>query len=113
MPLFVPSTPGGELTKRILNIKNLNDQGWNVRFKIVERRGVNSGGKVEAGERCRRRNCFQCQTDEGGDCWREGVTYSLVCEEWGAEYFGESGRNGFTRGGEHLMNKEAPKSREK
>ena len=53
MALFVPSTPGGELAKKILNIKNLNDQGWNVRFKIVERRGVNSGGKVEAGERCR------------------------------------------------------------
>ena len=47
MPLFVPSTPGGELAKRVLSIKNLNDQGWNIRFKIVEMRGVNSGGKVE------------------------------------------------------------------
>ena len=28
-------------------------------------------------------------------------------EECGAEYFGESGRNGFTRGAEHLLNKEA------
>ena len=25
-----------------------------------------------AGERCGRQNCFQCQTDEGGDCWRGG-----------------------------------------
>ena len=36
------------------------------------------------------------------------MTYSLVCEECGqgvAEYFGESGRNGFTRGEEHLANK--------
>ena len=38
------------------------------------------------------------------------MTYSLVCEECGqgvAEYFGETGRNGFTRGEEHLANKEA------
>ena len=33
-----------------------------------------------------------------------------MCEECGEEvckYFGETGRNGFTRGGEHLSNKEA------
>ena len=38
------------------------------------------------------------------------MTYSLVCEECGeavCQYFGESGRNGFSRGGEHLANKEA------
>ena len=35
----------------------------------------------------------------------ESVTYSLWCDECGEEvaaYKGESGRNGFTRGGEHL-----------
>ena len=38
------------------------------------------------------------------------MTYSLVCEECGeavCQYFGESGRNGYSRGGEHLINKEA------
>ena len=35
------------------------------------------------------------------------MTYSLVCEQCGAEYFGESGRNGFTRGLEHLLNMDA------
>ena len=41
---------------------------------------------------------------------RESVTYSLVCEEWGddvCQYFGETGRNAFSRGVEHLNNKEA------
>ena len=63
-----------------------------------------------SGERCGRPNCFPCQTDDGGDCWREGVTYSLVCEECGeavCQYFGETGRNAFTRGLEHLGNKDA------
>ena len=38
------------------------------------------------------------------------ITYSLICEVCGeevAKYFGESGRNGFTRGEEHLNNKQA------
>ena len=112
VPLFVPCTPGGELAKRISNIEKLNNQGRTIRFKVVERRGVTLEEKLRksnpwAGERCGRDNCFPCKTDEGGDCWREGVTYSLVCEECGAEYFGESGRNGFTRGADHLLNKEA------
>ena len=54
--------------------------------------------------------CFPCRTDEGGDCRREGVTYSLICEECGdnvCEYFGETGRNAYTRGLEHLANIQA------
>ena len=43
-----------------------------------------------------------------GTCWRDGVTYTLFCVECGekiAAYFGESGRNGYTRGKEHLEKK--------
>ena len=91
----------------------LNNQGRTIRFRVVERRGVTLEEKLRrsnpwAGERCGRPNCFPCQTDEGGDCWREGITYSIICEECGEEvaaYFGESGRNGYTRGGEHLTNR--------
>ena len=92
-----------------------NHQGRTIRFKIIEKSGVSLEQKLRrsnpwSGERCGRQNCFPCKTDEGGDCWREGVTYSLVCEECGEEvcqYFGETGRNTFTRGTEHLSNKEA------
>lgn len=48
--------------------------------------------------------------DKGGNCWREGVTYSLWCEKCGeavACYKGETGRNRYTRGLEHLDNLEA------
>ena len=113
VPLFVPCTPGGELAKRMSRMEVMNNQGRTIRFRMVERRGVTLEEKLRrsnpwAGERCGRPTCFPCQTDDGGNCWREGVTYSLVCEECGqgvAEYFGESGRNGFTRGEEHLANK--------
>ena len=92
-----------------------NNQGREIRFKIVEKSGVTLEQILRrsnpwSGEKCGRLNCFQCKTDDGGNCWRESVTYSLVCEECGEEvckYFGESGRNGFSRGGEHLSNKEA------
>ena len=63
-----------------------------------------------SGEKCGRRDCFPCRTDGGGDCWRKGVTYSLICEECGddiCQYFGESGRNAYTRGTEHLANIQA------
>ena len=49
--------------------------------------------------------CFPCRGEKGGNCWKESVTYTLWCDECGEEvaaYKGESGRNGFTRGGEHL-----------
>merc|ERR1712016_137728 len=47
--------------------------------------------------------------------WRESITYLLWCEECGikvAAYKGESGRNGFRQGEEHLDNK-ATKDEEK
>ena len=39
------------------------------------------------------------------DCWKEEVNYSLSCNECGEKvvsYLGETGRNGYTRGLEHL-----------
>ena len=115
VPLFVPHTPHGELAKRMKEMEAKNNQGREIRFKIVEKSGVTLEQILRrsnpwSGEKCGRLNCFQCKTDDGGNCWRESVTYSLVCEECGEEvckYFGESGRNGFSRGGEHLSNKEA------
>ena len=48
--------------------------------------------------------------ERGGNCWREGVTYSLWCEECGEEvaaYLGETGRNAYSREVEHLDSLEA------
>ena len=46
-----------------------------------------------------------CMGERGGNCWREGVCYTLWCGECGEEaaaYKGETGRNSYTRGLEHL-----------
>ena len=115
VPLFVPHTPGGELAKRMRAKEGENNQGRTIRFKIIEKGGVTLEKKLRrsnpwAGGKCGRAMCFPCQGPKGGNCWREGVTYSLWCEECGekvAAYQGETGRNGFTRGREHLESLEA------
>ena len=81
-------------------------------FKIIERGGEKKLRRSNpwAGGKCVRDKCFPCQGPKGGNCWREGVTYSLWCEECGekvAAYQGETGRNGFTRGREHLESLES------
>ena len=110
VPLFVPHTPRGALAKAMREKEAQNNQGRKIRFKIVEKGGVSLERKLRrsnpwAGGKCGRPRCFQCRGVKGGDCWAESVNYKLFCDECGEEvavYIGESGRNGFTRGGEHL-----------
>ena len=47
-------------------------------------------------------NCPVCTGGKGGRCRQEGVNYEIVCERCGAKYYGESARNAYTRGQEHL-----------
>ena len=106
----MPHTPGGELAKRMREVEAQNHQGRKIRFKIVEKGGVTLEKMLRrsnpwSSENCGRADCFPCKGGEGGTCWREGVTYTLFCVECGEElaaYFGESGRNGFTRGKERI-----------
>ena len=110
VPLFVPHTPGGELVRRMKQKEGENNQGRQVRFKIVGKAGVTLEQKLRKsnpwnGEKCGRARCFPCMGEGGGDCWREGVCYTLWCGDCGemvAAYKGETGRNGYSRGAEHL-----------
>ena len=110
VPLFVPHTPRGELAKKMKEKEAQNNQGRTIRFRIVEMGGITLEQKLRrsnpwAGENCGRPRCFPCKIGRGGNCFRESVTYAIWCEECGEEvaiYIGESGRNAFTRGCEHL-----------
>ena len=111
VPIFVPHTPNGELAKRMREVEAQNHQGRQIRFKIVEKGGVTLENLLRRSnpwseESCGRANCFPCNGGgRGGSCWREGVVYALRCQECGDEvatYFGESGRNAYSRGKEHL-----------
>ena len=115
MPLFVPHTPRGALAKAMRAKEAQNNQGRKIRFKIVEKGGVTLERKLRrsnpwAGGKCGRPRCFQCRGEKGGNCWKESVTYNLWCDECGEEvavYKGETGRNAFCRGEEHLASLEA------
>ena len=82
------------------------------RVKFVERGGsalrdVLCNKNPWSSEGCGRgESCFICRSKPGG-CQKEGIVYSLTCQECLskgilAQYHGESARSGWTRGLEHL-----------
>ena len=98
--IFVPYTVGGELTKRFK--KKAEELGVDVKF--VERSGYILQNQLDS---CGRSECFPCSNEGGGDCEKRGAAYEIVCEEEECQevvvrYDGETGRNGFTRGREHM-----------
>ena len=108
VPLFVPCTPDGELAKKIKEIEKKSSGNRTVRFKVVETAGVSLKSQLQpsdpwAGEQCGRQECFPCREEKGGDCTRNSVTYQIVCKTCEAHYKGETSRNMYTRGKEHLQ----------
>ena len=83
-------------------IKFIERAGTSIRDMLVT---SNPWGK----EKCGRARCFVCRGEKGGigDCMKEGVLYCIRCEECKrrgreVEYRGETGRDCFVRGGEHI-----------
>ena len=83
-------------------------------IRFVERAGVSLQDTLVSSnpwgdEKCGRGGCFVCRGDNGGvdSCMKESVLYSIRCNECErgerkVEYWGETGRDCFSRGGEHL-----------
>ena len=69
---------------------------------------------------CSRHDCFVCKSADKptfGNCWREGVSYSISCRRClkkgiQATYFGESGYSGYFRSKFHIdaLKKKSKKS---
>ena len=116
VPVFVPHTPGSELAKLMRRKEEENNQGRKIRFLIVELGGTKIHHLLWkpnpwAGDKCGLNDCFPCMGDKGGDCRKQGVTYSINCNTCQEErntrnvvaaYQGETGRNAYDRGKEHL-----------
>ena len=88
-----------------------------LRFKIVEGGGKTVQRVVQksnptASGRCQESDCLSCKGDtlSGGSCRRNNVVYEVGCkmcpEDKKAVYIGETARNLYTRGREHLKNYE-------
>ena len=109
-PIIVPATPGGELAKMLREIAE-QEPDRKKRFKIVERGGrtierslmkPNPLGK----EGCEKTDCILCKQPGGGKlCHKGNVCYIMDCKIDGCDavYDGESHRNAYTRGREHMQ----------
>jgi len=106
--LFVQPTEKSALKKKYEEVISKSD----CKVKVVERAGTSVKNKLQKSypfkkDECKER-CFVCMSDGKGKCRRSNVNYKIVCTRQGCEYvyYGETARNGFVRGKEHLKGME-------
>ena len=83
--IFVPATPGSQLQKKYQS--EIRNQGYKT--------------KVQQ-QRCGREDCLVCKQAGKGPCNAHGVTYEIECQGCENKYIGETARNAYTRGTEHV-----------
>ena len=101
--------------KMLKETDRLFRKGTNMkRIKFVERAGLSLQDMLVSGNprkdiKCGRVKCFICRSEKGGmgQCMKENALYSIRClecrtKERISEYWGETGRNCYVRGKEHL-----------
>ena len=110
----MPCTSRGELMKKLRETDRVFREGTSIKkIKFVERRGKSLQDVLVSGNpwndrKCGREKCVICKRETGniGECSRENALYRITCkeckkEERSSEYWRETGRNCFLRGGEH------------
>ena len=118
--MFVPPTPGSTLVKQLQQTERLNSQGRTWGIKFIERRGPTITSKISRSypwqaTRCNSQDCFPCTSAAPQDwppnisCRAPGVAYKIKCMTCAAaglssEYQGQTGRNAYSRGQEHIKN---------
>ena len=111
-PIFVPPTPNGELARALKNIADSEAEAG-VHFKVVETGGSTVQSRVQQSNPlgtpgCGDAGCIACKPGrgEGGDCRGCGINYQFECQlcpdGQKSLYLGESSRNLYTRGAEHM-----------
>ena len=106
-PIIVPSTPNGELARRLRKVAE-EESIPGLKFKVAERGGKTVGGQLQktnptGSSECQEVKCPVCQQPGGGSgrCRKSNITYKYVCNKCSATYIGETSRNLYTRGLEH------------
>ena len=113
-PIIIPPTPHSELLKMLREVAEAEAMPG-LKFKIVEGGGkpvrrVVQRSNPTASDRCETRDCLACKggTVSGSRCRKSNVVYEVGCqlcpEDKRATYIGETARNLYTRGREHMQN---------
>ena len=111
--IIIPPTPGSTLAKALKRVCEEELKGSKISLSIQERGGKQLGqllGTSVPGasnkKHCERQNCFPCNTGQEGMCRRTGIGYEITCnlcaQTVSSQYAGESGKNMFCRGEEHI-----------
>ena len=111
--VFVPATPGGELAGEMRKVVEEEGSRLKMHIKIIERGGTSLKNELtkpdlKADKLCGKPNCLMDMGDQPGcNHHKAGALYKavcLLCEGQGvkAEYIGETGDSGYTRGLDHL-----------
>ena len=103
--IFVQPTKGSILKKKFEEA--IEKSKCSVR--VVERAGKSISQKLQKSypftkNMCSGRDCFVCESEGKGNCLRENVNYEVECVREGCNYvyLGETSRNAWSRGKEHL-----------
>ena len=118
-PIMVPSTPRGELADMLRKVVQA-EANQDINFKIIETGGRTVKSLLQrsnptATTGCSAGDCIACKggRGSGGHCRKNNVTYEIecgLCEGTDKSiYIGETARNLFTRGKEHVSKYEGGK----
>ena len=104
--IIIDATPDEEVKKIV---EKALEGSKLTKIRVVERPGPKHKDALMATNktervRCEKPDCLICKTEKGGDCRKKEIVYQLKCKTCNSEvmYTGETGRNGYTRGREHL-----------
>ena len=106
-PIIVPATPNSELANMLREVAKAQ-ANKNFKFKIVEKGGKTIEKSVMTanpigGTGCNKEDCPACRTGNSKLCHVCNVCYTIKCKPCeDAVYFGESHRNLYSRGQEHI-----------
>jgi hypothetical protein len=110
-PLIISPSAGELISKKMKEVCKKFKVEHNIDVKVFERGGLKIGNIAKSDplspSKCDRNDCFPCTSGGGGDCSKSCAAYRLECEECPkndltAVYQGETGRNCYSRGLEHL-----------
>ena len=84
-----------------------------LRIGVAEVPGTNLKRRLQRSDpfrekRCKGENCLVCVEGDGGRCRVDGITYKVTCKRCDEVYVGETSKNAYTRGLEHLYSVTAP-----
>ena len=107
--IMCPATPNGELAKMFQQVVDSSHGPVKIKIQEGAGRSVNSilqNTNPNKKKGCVATDCLACKhgRGKGGECRKNNVGYTLVCDICGADevcYVGETGQNIYTRGLKH------------